>query len=149
MAHGRAVIWILTIASLVSACGTGDAGVGAGQIGIEDADALYATLTDDLDDSMPRANAIQEDPDPPGPAGGISPFRSAVQLSTLAYDADGRAGVRLLFAPDATPEQKRRWLARAERLSLNPVEVLTDDDPWPNCAEEPDCTLVGETLSLG
>ncbi|MEM8904530.1 MAG: hypothetical protein AAGA17_16420 [Actinomycetota bacterium] len=137
----------IILSVIVAACGSG--AMGDREVGIEDADALYAMFTDDIDESRRMMNLLAADTQPPPPGGGISPLRSAVQRASFAIDAEGRGGAHLLFARAATPDQKIRWLERAELLSRGAVRILADDDLWPSCVGEPDCFTVGETLSLG
>lgn len=143
----RALVAILGLALI--GCGDGAEPSTDPHGDLQGVDALYAILSDERETFVPLANELMADPGPPPAEGGISEFRSAVQFAALAYDEQGVAGVRLLFAPEATPEQKGQWLDRARDLSSGDVEVLRSEDEWPNCRDEPDCTRVGDTLSLG
>jgi len=106
--------------------------------------------TQELDDDLIVADQFLDaltkarDGDQASPSG----FLQGLHADFVVRDASGTFGVGLIFQGDATEADRARIADRSLELGLGEPDRLNKTDIWPDCVGEPDCDLVGDSLSL-
>ena len=71
---------------------------------------------------------------------------SGLQFVAYVPDSAQVFGIRVVFHDSADEADRDAFVERAHEIGVD-VVWLGDNDLWPDCAGEPDCTTVGDTVN--
>ena len=148
----RRILCCVVAAVALASCGSGDTSPAESTPAFESEIAgAYAYLgKDDAATSTIWDPLLLCGDDPPCDPAGMLP---GIALALSTRDGEGGWGVKLAFDPEVSSDDRvalvERLAERARNLGLVPPVALGPGDPWPSCADKPDCLTVSETLTNG